>query len=292
MQNTIRAGAALLLLMAATACSTTTIDQQALERTTPQGSSFSQQLARDYLDFSKSESAQYDWLDSSYFARKGRRAVAGEEVPPEDSDAWSRIAESVRPELRAGRTRLVTALNSPAKTSMPQVAARAQVSYDCWVEQQQEGWQVDDIARCRNDFFRYLDQLEAKPVAQAPAPAPVAPPAPPPATPEAYVVFFAFDKSDISPVAASVLDRAVADFKRLGVTRVRIEGFTDRSGPDAYNQALSERRARSVTAYMTRNGIPTSAIMSEGFGETRNRVATPDGERNAENRRAEISFGR
>lgn len=295
MTKSFSAASAMLLLLAATACNTTTYDMQALERTAPQGSSFASELARDYLDFSKSEASQYDWLDSNYFAKKGRRAAAGEEVPPEDSDAWNRIAENVRPDLRAARARLVTALNNGSKTAMPAVAARAQVSYDCWVEQQQEGWQVEHIARCRNDFFQYVAQLENRPVAAAPAPAPVAPapaPTPAPITAETYVVFFAFDRSDISPVAASVLDRAVADYRRLGMTRVRIEGFTDRSGADSYNQALSNRRAQSVTQYMARNGVPTSAITSQGFGETRLRVPTADGERNAENRRAEITFGR
>ncbi len=297
MMKSLRAGSAMLLLLAAAACNTTTYDMQALERSAPQGPGFTSQLAKDYLDYSKSEAAQYDWIDSNYFAKKGRRAAAGEEVPPEDSDAWSRIAENVRPDLRAARNRFTTALNNGSKTTMPAVAARAQVSYDCWVEQQQEGWQVEDIARCRNDFFQYVAQMERpRPVAVAPVATPVAiaapPPTPAPITAETYVVFFAFDKSDISPVAASVLDRSVADYRRLGMTKVRIEGFTDRSGSDAYNQALSDRRAASVTEYLARNGVPRSSIGAQGFGENRNRVPTADGERNAENRRAEISFGR
>ncbi len=295
MKKALQAGSALLLLLAASACNTTTYDMNALERTTPQGSAFAKQLAVDYLDYAKSEAAQYDWIDSNYFAKKGRHAAAGEEVLPEDSDKWSRIATNVRPDLRTARTRLMSALGNGSKTTMPAVAARAQVSYDCWVEQQQEGWQVEDIARCRDDYYRYVAQLEGpRPVAQAPAPAPVTPvaPTPAPVTAETYVVFFAFDRSEISPVAASVLDRAVADYKRLGMTRVRIEGFTDRSGTDSYNQALSDRRAKSVTAYMAGKGVPANSIASQGFGETRPRVATADGERNAENRRAEITFGR
>ncbi|WP_430397783.1 OmpA family protein [Ferrovibrio sp.] len=124
----------------------------------------------------------------------------------------------------------------------------------------------------------------------APAPAVQAPPPPPPPArlPETYVVFFAFDKSDISPVASQVLDRAIADFRATGSTRVVIEGHTDRSGKDAYNQRLSERRAKSVADYLTAKGVAGSAIQTAGFGETRPRVPTADGERNEENRRAEI----
>lgn len=124
----------------------------------------------------------------------------------------------------------------------------------------------------------------------APPPAVAAPPAPPPAPrlPETYVVFFAFDKSDISPVAAQVLDRAIADFRATGMTRIVVEGHADRSGKDAYNQKLSERRSASVASYLTQRGVATNAIQTAGFGESRPRVPTPDGARNDENRRAEI----
>ncbi len=123
-----------------------------------------------------------------------------------------------------------------------------------------------------------------------PAPAVQAPPPPPPPArlPETYVVFFAFDKSDISPVAAQVLDRAIADYRATGSTRIVIEGHADRSGKDAYNQKLSERRAKSVSDYLSGKGIGGSAIQTAAFGESRPRVPTADGERNDENRRAEI----
>lgn len=124
------------------------------------------------------------------------------------------------------------------------------------------------------------------PAVQAPPPAP---PAPPPARlPETYVVFFAFDKSDISPVAAQVLDRAIADYRATGMTRIVVEGHADRSGKDAYNQKLSERRADAVAAYLASKGIGAGSIQKAGFGETRPRVPTADGARNDENRRAEI----
>lgn len=135
--------------------------------------------------------------------------------------------------------------------------------------------------------------------AATPAPAPVARPAPPPAPtpappppaaalPNVYIVFFAFDKSDITPVAAQVLDRAIADFRSTGSTGIRIEGHTDRAGSDKYNLALSKRRADAVKAYLTGKGVGAGAIAEEAFGESKPRVATPDGARNDENRRAEI----
>jgi OOP family OmpA-OmpF porin len=124
--------------------------------------------------------------------------------------------------------------------------------------------------------------------APAPAPAPAAAPAPAPRAPETYIVFFAFDKSDISPVASQVLDRAVADFRATGSTNVRIEGNADRSGGNAYNQRLSQRRADSVAAYLRSKGIAQGAIQTAANGEERPRVPTADGVRNDENRNAQV----
>jgi OOP family OmpA-OmpF porin len=125
--------------------------------------------------------------------------------------------------------------------------------------------------------------------APAPAPAPAAAaPAPAPRAPETYIVFFAFDKSDISPVASQVLDRAVADFRATGSTNVRIEGNADRSGGNAYNQRLSQRRADSVAAYLRSKGIAQGAITTSANGEDKPRVPTADGVRNDENRNAQV----
>jgi outer membrane protein OmpA-like peptidoglycan-associated protein len=101
-------------------------------------------------------------------------------------------------------------------------------------------------------------------------------------------VFFAFDKSDISPVAAQVLDRAVADFRATGSTNVRIEGNADRSGSNTYNQRLSQRRADAVAAYLRSKGIGQGAIQTVANGEEKPRVPTADGVRNDENRNAQI----
>ena len=89
-----------------------------------------------------------------------------------------------------------------------------------------------------------------------------------------------------------MLDRAIADFRSTGSTGIRIEGHTDRSGSDRYNQALSKRRADAVAAYLRGKGIGQNAISEEFFGESKPRVPTADGIRNDENRRAEIYLRR
>lgn len=131
-----------------------------------------------------------------------------------------------------------------------------------------------------------------------PPPAPTPPPPPPPAPepapavqPGPFLIFFDWDKADITPEAASILDRAVEEYQRTGQTAVQIAGFTDTSGKDTYNQGLSERRAANTKAYMVGKGVPDGSFTTQGFGETRLLVQTADNVREPQNRRAEINFG-
>jgi OOP family OmpA-OmpF porin len=126
--------------------------------------------------------------------------------------------------------------------------------------------------------------------APAPAPAPVAA-APAPARAaiqRSYLVFFDFNKSDVTPEALRVIQQASANAKSGNVSRIQATGHADRSGPDAYNMALSIRRANAVKAELVRSGIPENQIAVIGKGETEPLVPTPDGVREPQNRRVEI----
>jgi OOP family OmpA-OmpF porin len=129
--------------------------------------------------------------------------------------------------------------------------------------------------------------------APTPPPAPVEPTpvAPPVCEKGPYIVFFDWDKSDITPEAASILDSAAAAYGNCANVPVMLAGYADRSGKPTYNQGLSERRNAAVTAYLTGRGVPAGAISSQGFGETNNRVPTADGVRELQNRRVEVSYG-
>ncbi|MBN8816277.1 MAG: OmpA family protein [Sphingomonas sp.] len=124
-----------------------------------------------------------------------------------------------------------------------------------------------------------------------PAPEPVAPPPPPVCAPGPFIVFFDWDKSDITPEAASILDNAIAQYANCGNANVMVAGYTDTSGSAKYNVGLSQRRADSVKAYMVAHSIPESVITEQAFGETRLRVQTADGVREVQNRRVEINYG-
>jgi len=104
-------------------------------------------------------------------------------------------------------------------------------------------------------------------------------------------VFFEFDKSDITPDAATILDNAVSAYGNCGSAQVMLAGHADKAGAPAYNVKLSQRRADAVKAYITSKGISESVISTEAFGESRPRVETADGVRELQNRRVEITYG-
>ena len=146
--------------------------------------------------------------------------------------------------------------------------------------------------------LRWAFGAPAKP-APAPAPAPAAAPAPapqpaaqpaPPAVPRNYLVFFDFDRSDLTPDARQIVQLAADNAKKGGISRLHLVGHADRSGPAAYNMRLSQRRADSVQAALASDGIPAGQISTEARGETDPLVPTADGVREPQNRRVEIIF--
>ena len=127
-----------------------------------------------------------------------------------------------------------------------------------------------------------------------PAAPPPPPPPPPPVaecSPGPYIVFFEWDKSDITPDAATILDNAVSAYSNCGSAQVMLAGYADRSGSASYNVGLSQRRADSVKAYVASKGIPDGVITTQAFGESNPRVETADGVRELQNRRVEITYG-
>ncbi|NKC29404.1 OmpA family protein [Roseomonas sp. BU-1] len=122
-----------------------------------------------------------------------------------------------------------------------------------------------------------------------PVVAPVAPaPAAAPAIARTYLVFFDFDRADLTDRARQIIGEAATNSQRVGTTRIEVSGHADRSGTPQYNQRLSERRAMAVAAELERRGVPRAAMAIQAFGESRPLVPTADGVREPQNRRVEI----
>ena len=102
-----------------------------------------------------------------------------------------------------------------------------------------------------------------------------------------FLVFFDWNKADLTDRARQIIGEA-ASARNQGVTRIEVNGYTDRSGTDQYNQGLSVRRANAVAAELLRRGVPRNQIVTRGFGEANPLVPTADGVREPQNRRVEI----
>ena len=118
-------------------------------------------------------------------------------------------------------------------------------------------------------------------------PPPVQAPAP---LARSYLVFFDFDKSDLTADALKVVDQAAANAGPAKATEISVTGHTDTVGSDAYNLRLSRRRAESVAAQLEKDGIPASEIAIVAKGKHDLLVPTADGVREPQNRRVTIVY--
>jgi outer membrane protein OmpA-like peptidoglycan-associated protein len=120
--------------------------------------------------------------------------------------------------------------------------------------------------------------------------------APPPAPPAAavpqasrtFLVFFDWNRADLTDRARQIITEAVQHARSQRSTRIEVAGHADRSGTVPYNQALSRRRAETVAAELVRRGIAREEIVISAFGETQPLVPTADDVREPQNRRVEI----
>jgi outer membrane protein OmpA-like peptidoglycan-associated protein len=105
-----------------------------------------------------------------------------------------------------------------------------------------------------------------------------------------FIVFFDFDKSNLTAEAQQVVAQAVQAARAGNAVRITVTGHTDTVGSQVYNQALSERRAETVKAEMVRLGINAADIMTIGRSFSEPLVPTGPGVREPQNRRAVINF--
>jgi OmpA-OmpF porin, OOP family len=124
-----------------------------------------------------------------------------------------------------------------------------------------------------------------------PAPPPPLPPAPPPPPPpKVFLVFFDWDKYNITPEGEKIIELAAQQYKAGGSVKLQVTGYTDTTGSYAYNQRLSERRANAVAGRLAALGVARSDMAVSGRSFNDLRVPTPLGVREPQNRRVEILF--
>jgi len=132
------------------------------------------------------------------------------------------------------------------------------------------------------------------PPAEPPPPPPPPPPAPAPPDPCAgrivlRGVTFGFDSDEITGASMATLDFAAETLQECPNVRTVVEGHTDSVGNDTYNQGLSQRRAESVTNYLTNRGVSPGRLQAKGYGESQPVADNSSDDGRALNRRVELS---
>ncbi|MEI2417372.1 OmpA family protein [Orrella sp. JC864] len=182
----------------------------------------------------------------------------------------------------------VTASGAVSAQSYPEVV-------DNWRSAFGDVWKNGTNELCwRNAFWTPATGIpgcDGVPVAQAPAPAPA--PAPTPTASKVVFnadTFFDFDRDTLKPEGRQLLDQVVQQVNGINLETIIAVGHTDWTGPEAYNQGLSERRAASVKNYLVSRGIDPNRIYTEGKGELEPIADNRTREGRAQNRRVEIEI--
>ena len=282
---------------------------ESLNAATPIGSPFTQALAEEYRIFSNAQlDTHFDYPDALYFARKGLAAAAGDTVMPEPVSDWN-VSSQYAPELQAARQSFLDLINVGASETAPALTASVQVSYDCWIEFQEERWRDGTEIPCKVKFMNSLAELQAlvtvpppvEDIVESTLATPIAPafdsevfdidPAEPMAPENAlYLVFFDWNSAKLGSSALGVIDAAAAELAQSPASTMSVIGHTDTSGPKAFNQRLALKRAKAAKDALVGKGVDPSVIGIDAKGEDDLLVPTPDNVREPANRRVNISF--
>lgn len=104
-----------------------------------------------------------------------------------------------------------------------------------------------------------------------------------------YGIHFDTGKAAILPDSENILNEIVKLLKNNADLKLRVEGHTDNQGNAAVNQALSEKRAQAVTAWLTAHGVAATRLIAKGFGQTKPVEDNGTEQGRAKNRRVELA---
>ena len=101
-------------------------------------------------------------------------------------------------------------------------------------------------------------------------------------------ILFDYNSAALRSASRTTLDELGQNFRQYPDNRIIVEGHTDSTGTDSYNQKLSEQRAANVADYLIDRGVAASKITVYGFGEARPKASNDTAEGRQLNRRVEI----
>jgi len=230
---------------------------------------FNSALAKEYTELGR-RAAFKDvlWLNSTAYIAKAQQAEAGVTPAP-----WTPAELGVDGDATALYDQVVSTINAN-KDARPAACARAQAMWDQYLEALRGG---PTFCVKPEDARALLDEALAACGPKGPA---------------NFVVYFGFDKYNLTDEARAVVDEVVAAVQSMGATALSVVGHTDTMGSVEYNQGLSERRAHTVAGALAERGIPQGAMTLAGRSELELAVPTADNVKEPLNRRVEITLSK
>ena len=272
---------------------------------------FSQALSEQYLEFALYEmNEMHDEWDANHFALKSLAAKKGNKVLPELVSDWNIDTHHIE-EAERKRIDILKTLHTDKEQEYPQLAARSQLGFDCWLEQLEEGWQHEHIKLCYDMMNNSLSKLKEKLSAKADINNTTKENTNPDkirenqVTPAKVIVnkennknvsntkeikiYFEHNSYKLNEKAKNTLTMFL-DKITAGYTRIILEGHTDRSGTEKYNLNLAELRAKKVKEFLLKKGMEEKTIITKIYGESKPLVHTKDGIKEPRNRRVKIEI--
>ncbi len=244
-----------------------------LERTRIEGTEFGHYLARGYRDLAFTESERMrDARAAEYFAQKALKSQANLFVEPSLIEQYDIPQESMA-EVAHARSELITALLAMKTPENFRPLANAQVKFDCWLENidDKDAGSGERAASCRDEFLGSMDEVVGNLTLS-----------------KAFMVFFPLNSVAINEEAMQTL-KVVADILKVNQgIKISLTGNTDTTGPEAYNDTLSMRRAQAVQRKLHDLGVSGAQIELLAGGEHNLLVITPDNTKELKNRRVDI----
>ena len=252
-----------------------TYDFDAVKNMEPKGSAFNKALHSEYIKLSSMEMAETDWSDAGFFNLKARSAGMGEMVEPQMMSGRSLPADKVA-EMTKARADLVAVLKAGAGAK-PEAAARAQAGFDCWMQEQEENFQPDDIAACKKYFMAAMKELGGAPAPAKKVPGP-------------FTVYFGLGSAALDDAAFATVANAYDKLRWAKLTGATVQAHTDTSGSNIMNAKLSAARMDAVVKLLGEFGLDAANISKSAYGENKPAVKTADGVVEAKNRRVVITL--
>lgn len=234
------------------------------------GAGFSGALAKEYTELGRRAAFEdVRWRNSTAYINKAQAAEAGVAPPP-----WAPDQLNIIGDVNAEYDSVYETIKANADAH-PAECARAQAMWDQYLE----AIRADGTSFCISveDARALFDEA----LAACNPSAPIG---------KEFVVFFGFDRTNLTDAARATLDEVSSAVEAMAIAAVSVIGHTDTVGSQTYNQDLSERRARRVANALVDRGVDAGLMTLAGRSENDLAVQTGDNVRNAQNRRVEITL--